>query len=184
LSNVARFSSDQSGAAPVPPNDPHFPTILPEFNRVNVYAEAGTLCRARNRGNGLLEIYVRAPLLAAWPPGTPPLEPGEQVMQIQPPQCGYFVLSRQVLPPEHAFEPSLLDPKECRICQRPTKKVWVLQVVKHNGKEEPTTEQLVFETKQEAVEARGDLAWDPLVIVMNLQEGRLREGEPQNGEAR
>ena len=163
--------------------DPHQPRSMPAFALVRVHAEPGTLCRFRDHRNGLLDLYIRAPMLAAWPPHVPDLEPGEQVYQIRPPHNIFYVQSPLVMPPEHAFEPSILDERECRICQLPTHKVWVLSIVRQGEGQQPQQEQHSFATQEGGLAARQGAAADPRVIAMSLQEMSIREDTYRNGEA-
>jgi hypothetical protein len=156
--------------------DPHAMRLMPVWSIVQVLAEPGSLLFHRDHGNGVLSIFVREPNLAAWPPGTPPLMPGEQVQQIMPPSNGWHVRTNNAVPVDHVFQPSLLDPQTCKICAMPARQRWVVQAHRKTEIEGQLKNELHwFDELDDAITQRVVLANDPEVVGIGLAQAMYRE---------
>ena len=158
-------------------SDPHARIPIPSWAGIRLIAEPGTRVRFRDYGNGLIDLFIRAPMLAAWPHGTPPLGPGEHEIEIRPPANAFGVSNNQFRYVDHPFTPSPLDESRCTVCADPGRLRWQLEVMRRGAepKAEPTHELLWFDEKADALAERTRLAADPNVMGVGLQQAMWRE---------
>jgi hypothetical protein len=158
-----------------PAADPHARALVPVWSAVKVVAEAGTKFRVRER-DGALVIFVRAPMMAGYPQGTPSVETGEPEVEIVPPLNTFQILSPHVQYADHEFAPSRIDARHCTVCARPSRTRWRLEIYRR-GKQPGTMEGELrwFDEQDGALAERAVLAGDAEIIGLGLSQATWRE---------
>jgi hypothetical protein len=157
-------------------DDPHAAILMPKWARVVVIAEVGTRFRSRMQADGTLVIFVREAISAVWPKGTPPMEPGEREIVLQPGQNSFQAVSDIARYADHQFSPSSFDNETCRICATPARKRWRLEVyTKSMRPGEADVEVRWFDDLDEALTERSILAGMADVLAVGMNEALYRE---------